>query len=335
MTDAFWARVRKKWDVTVRNTRAELDRIIPRPVIDRDGDYSTSVLLVGAGRSGTSWVPNAINFRQDYRYMYEPFNYQRVPEVRHWIARQYIRPDDTDPRFVEPALRIFSGQVRNRWIDAYNRRVVAHKRLIKDVLITQSTAWVRRQFPKMPIVFLMRHPCAVSLSRLRLGWASNPAELYFDQPQLVEDLIEPFRKHVFSARDDFERHLYCWCIQNYVPLRQLKPGEVHFAYYELLTTDGEAELARLGAYLGIEFDERVMAAVKKPSIQARRFPGDAGRAAVLSGDNVVDSWRKHVRPDQLKRAEEILALFGLDRVYTHESLPTAGGVEQMLAQNAR
>jgi hypothetical protein len=71
----------------------------------------------------------------------------------------------------------------------------------------------------MPIILLLRHPCAVVASRLALGWKDNLFET-MEQEDLVEDFLLPMETRIRAASDGFERHLFLWCIDNYVPLRQ-------------------------------------------------------------------------------------------------------------------
>ena len=296
--------------------------------VDSDGDYRHSVLLVGSGRSGTSWVPEVINFDHSYRYLYEPFHSKHVPIARGWLPRQYVRPDDDDRERLDLASRIFSGRLRNAYADAYNKCVVARKRLIKDTRLQLALGWIRRRFPEMPMIYLMRHPCAVINSRMQLGRDCDLSRQFFSQPALMSDHLEPFRAEMERATDDFERHAYIWCVENYVPMRQLARGDAHLIFYEHVCTDPRAELARLCAYLGVEFDERALDSVAKPSVQARKYHG-GGTSAIVTGANLVDAWRRFVTPDRVRKTIDILRRFGLDTIYGEDASPRAGAAEAM------
>jgi len=308
-------------------------RLVPRVYVDTDGDYRHSVLLVGSGRSGTSWVPDVINFDHRYRYLYEPFHSKHVPIARGWLARQYLRPDAEDPARLELARRIFTGRLRNAYADAYNKCVVTRKRLIKDTRLQLALGWIRRNFPQMPMIYLMRHPCAVVNSRMQLGRDCDLARHFFSQPALMADHLEPFRAAMEAAADDFEKHVYIWCVENYVPMRQLGKRDAHLIFYEHVCTDPRAEIERLGAFLGGGLDERALEAVEKPSVQARKYHG-GGTSAIVTGASLVDAWRKYVPADRVRRAVEIAASFGLDAIYGDDAMPKAGAAEAMFqAQN--
>lgn len=308
-------------------------RLLPRVYFDRDGDYRNTVLLVGSGRSGTSWVPDVINHDHSYRYLYEPFHSKHVYEARHWLPRQYVRVDDDDPRRVDLATRIFTGKLRNGYADAYNRCVVVQRRLVKDTRLQLALGWIRKRFAGMPMIYLMRHPCAVVNSRLQLGRDSDLERMFFSQPELMADHLEPLRAEMERAKDDFERHMFIWCVENYVPMRQLHAADVHLIFYENVCENPQAELDRLAAYLGAAFDERAMRNVTKPSVQARKHHG--GRtSAIVTGASLVEAWKAYVSPERVKRAVEILRLFGLDAVYGEGPRPHAGAARAMFSPSS-
>jgi hypothetical protein len=283
------------------------------------GDHRDAVFLAGSGRSGTTWLSEVINYKGGYRYVFEPFNPARVSAFGHFRSKQYLRPDDTSEAFLEPARLALSGALKDPWTDRFNARFMARRRLIKDIRANLLLLWMRANFPGMPIILLLRHPCAVVTSRLALGWKDNLGET-MAQEDLVEDFLLPMEAEIRAARDDFERHLFLWCIDNYVPLRQFARGEIHLAFYEDLLDNPEGGLRSLFGFLGEDLDDRVYARLGRPSLLSRR---DAPPPS-------VDGWRAHVDASQLERALEILALFGLDRVYGEGPMPDPSGAYSLM-----
>ena len=288
--------------------------------VDLNRDYRNSVFLAGSGRSRTTWASAIINYKNEYRCVFEPFHSSKVEICKEFGHRQYLRPEDRRERFLCPARIILSGGLRSRWPDYLQRRFVSGRRLIKEVRANLMLGWIRVNFAEMPIVFVLRHPCAVANSRthLRRRWTPSLDD-FLSQKELVEDFLEPFVGEMRSAKTDFERHVFSWCIENYVPLKQLGRGEIHLIFYENLCEDPEGEVKRLFAFLGKDFDESVLQKMKNPSLFSR--PG----SAVLSGEGLVGGWRKHVTDAQLERAVEILGLFGLEKVYSEEPMPDPNG----------
>jgi hypothetical protein len=278
------------------------------------GDHTSSVFLAGSGRSGTTWLSRIITHRRGFRYVFEPFNPREVGPFGHFKTKQYLRPDDQREQFIGPARLALTGLLRHPWTDRFNGRIVARRRLIKDIRANLLLGWMRANFPGMPIILLLRHPCAVVASRLDLGWKDNLSET-MEQRELVEDFLLPMEAEIRAAKDDFERHLFLWCIDNYVPLKQLGPQEVHLTFYENLLARPEAELQSLLTFLGEDFDDRVYRHLRRPSPLSRK------NAPCPSSEG----WRTRVGARQRQRATEILGLFGLDRIYGEGAMPDTSG----------
>ena len=288
--------------------------------INTSTHHRDSVLIAAMQRSGTTWLSDIINFDGSYRSMYEPFHNRNVSQVEHFRTWQYLRPTDSSARYLEPAAAIFEGRIRNPWISAYNRRMIAGPRIIKDVRSLMMIGWIRAHWPEMPVVLLMRHPCAVLNSLLKLRWHSNAAKEILAQPQLMEDHLEPFRADIEAVSRDVDDHMLAWCANYYVALRQLRGQDVFVAFYERILAAPHAEIPRLFSYLRRPIDDRVFTRMAAPSVQARTTrEGDS--SAVLRGGNLLTDWRRNITQAQIERALWWLKRFGLDDIYGSGSTP--------------
>jgi len=279
---------------------------------DTNNDIKNTVFLAGSGRGGTTWIAEIINHKNDYRFIFEPFYAQMMPLCKDFRNRQYIRPDDRNPVFLEPAEKILSGRFHNAWTDYYNRRVVSAKRLVKDIRASLFLKWIHRQFPDVPIVLLIRHPFAVVHSRTVLNWHDDLTDL-LDQKDLMSDYLVPYERYLRSSKDTFDRHLIRWCVENFVPLEQFGSSELHVAYYEEFCERPKEAIGRLFSYLGLSIDGRLFENLRRPSSQ-------------LYADRPHAGWRKTITPAQAERGLGILHAFGLDRLYTREGYPNLSAI---------
>ncbi len=276
------------------------------------GDYRKSVLISGSPRSGTTWLSELVNHDNGHRRVFEPFHPEKVKDFRAFRSRQYLRPDDRRGEYLEPVRRALSGELWSRWTDR-GGPVFARRRLVKEVRANLLLGWISANFPELPIVLLLRNPRAVVASRLALGWGDNLSET-MEQGDLVNDHLLPLEADIRAATDPFERHLFLWCIDNYVPLRQLAPGTAHLLFYENLVRQPEKELQSLFAHLGEPFDPKVLGRLDLPSATSRK---DAGARPEPDGRG--------------ERTAEILSLFGLDRVYGEAATPNPEAARAMMA----
>ena len=86
---------------------------------------------------------------------------------------------------------------------------------------------------------------------------------------------------------------------------------MHLTFYENLLVHPEAELQSLFAFLGDDFDDRLYRRMRRPSPLSRKNTPCPS----------TEGWRTRLSAHQLERTMEILRLFGLDRLYTEETMP--------------
>lgn len=285
--------------------------------IDFNHDYKKSIFLVGTGRSGTTWIMDLINYRNEYRGMFEPFNPKKVGIYKDYSYRQYLPPSYQNEKLYKMMKKILSGQIRNFWIDRYNKKVFCKKRIIKSIRANLMLKWIHNNFPEMPIVFIIRHPCAVAYSKMKLKWDTH-IDSFLQQPNLVKDYLQPYLKEIKNAQTDFEKHIFMWCIENFIPLQQFKKNEIHLVFYEKLCDKPEEEVAKLFAYLKKDYDKSIFDRIDEPSLLSR------SDSKVVLKQKKIGGWKEHITSAQEKQYLNILKLFKLDNIYNEKIMPLFG-----------
>jgi hypothetical protein len=289
-----------------------------RPILDLNGDYRRSVFLAGVGRSGTTWLSSMLNYDNEFRDIFEPFHSHFVRPARRFVYSLYLRPDNKDRTYLDVARRILRGRIRNWWIDQANRRIIIDRRLIKEIRANLWLRWLKNNFPELPIVFLVRHPCSVVASQMALEWPTR-LQQFLGQAELMDDHLLPFKERMLAARTAFERHMYVWCIQHYVPFQQFREGDIFLAYYENFVCYPEREFRRLFDYIRKPFRQEVLSSLELPSRTTRRVT-----VTRQDRNKSLEAWRHSIDREMLSRAMEILSEFGLDRLYGEETMPRMG-----------
>lgn len=302
--------------------------------IDKNSDYRACSFLAGSGRGGTTWLADLINYDNSYRFMFEPFYNARVKEFQAFADQQYLRPNNEDKIFLSPARNVFTGRIRNRWVDSHNRKLRIEKRLVKDIRANLLIGWIKTHFPNMPVVLVLRHPCAVAHSRCMNRWMPKLEEVFFSQPTLVEDYLSPFRAFLPNLQTDFERHVFSWCIETYVPLKQICNDDALVTTYEDCVSSPRSEIRRIFDFLGRPFTDDVLSVVSKPSTQARYNKRSNNASAIVLGESIIDSWVRSVKVESVERTLEIIQLFGLDCIYGAEPMPKPGGIHDFTRANS-
>lgn len=305
---------------------------------DSNQDYKNTVILAGVGRSGTTWIANTINYNLEYRQLFEPFNpLSGIINHPDFInPPTYIRPKSNNDEYLKIIGEVLSGTPKSIAIDYENfgnRKFTFRKRLVKAICANLYLKYIKVNFPEIPIVLILRHPCAVAVSRIRRNkilnrkWRLyNPISFCQEHPHLTEDYLIDIEEHIKKIESDFENYIFQWCINNYVPLKQFSENEIHVAFYENFLMKPEFEIRRLFTFLNKEYNKSlILEKVKIPSVQALAY------SEVSSGFISVNSWKKYVDAHQIKVAHEILNLFNLDEIYTHDSMPNMNSLREILA----
>ncbi len=292
--------------------------------IDLGGANST-VLLVSSGRSGSTWLADLLNYDHAYRLIFEPFHPHQVPDSKLLKWGQYVPLDAPESIVTQIIRRAMDGRLRCQWSDRFNRRVVCDQRLVKSIRAHMMLGWLRRQFPTMPFVYLIRHPAAVAISMMALkSWEWNETG-YLDQSELLEGPLAPFADFLRTEMPTFDRMIANWCAEQYVALGALDCEHCHLVFYEDVCLQPRETLGAAFDFLGRPMTDEVFCVFGKPSAVTRP------ESAVHQGGPLTGKWREKITAEQRASMESILTRFGLHNLYDAEGLPKHGEAEKLLA----
>ena len=275
---------------------------------------NNTIIIAGVGRSGTTLLAETINYDNKFRLMFEPFNKYKVKALSEMNYRLYIPHLNNNIKLKEKYYKILSGDIRNKWVDQYNKKYFCINRIIKEIRINQNLKWIKINFPEIPIVYIVRHPCAVTLSKLRLNWDDHLFE-YIGQIELVNDHLKPYIDIINSAKTTYEKHLIMWCIENSIVLNSFKKEEIFIIFYEYLITDPVKSIKKLYKHLNLNFNNKIIDTLSKSSLQTNP------QSAISRAKNIINDWTHYVNDEQKQYTRNILNEFNLDHLYTLDPLP--------------
>ena len=222
-------------------------------------DIKNTVLVVGSGRSGTSWVTNLINADNAFRYIFEPFHPQECPYMREFPEILYLSPKTVDRNFEELVSRILKGNFHLAWTDRFNKRYISSKRIIKCIRLMLSFNWIHLHFPEIPIIYILRHPLAVINSRMNMiekypFWSVSKNQINELRENLIEDYPNYFSFGEINLDSEFQRQLVYWCIMNRIALDQLADIPHKLIFYENCKRNPIEAFWQVREYLSPMFD---------------------------------------------------------------------------------
>ena len=291
----------------------------------RSGNYRDIFWVMGDGRSGTTWAADLINFRGNYRKMFEPFHPQLVEQVSDMALHQYIRPGDTGHQLYSITQNILSGRFTHPRVDSRNRALRYQGIVIKDIFTNLMAKWAVGWFPDVVPVMVVRNPFAVALSKARKSdwlWLHEPAQ-FLTQKELMADHLKPYTgliEEIDRTGDALQKQILIWCIVHFVPFRQFSPGEIHLLFYENIYKDPQTEINNvLDQSLG---PDRRPGGPIPPELIVRPTRSAGRDSHIERGISPIDSWKEELDLAQVDRGLKILNAFGLDTLYGEDALPT-------------
>ena len=309
-------------------------------------------VIAGSGRSGTTWVLDAVAHANRLRPVFEPLHPYAVPAAASYAYR-YL-PEDTEVPTLKAFLsQVFGGDFRSVWTDyrvrpdrlrlkrdvffsiagikQYRRRwsklirnyreyrtVVARREvLVKFIRANLMLGWLRRTFDAR-IVFLLRHPAAVVESQLRLGgddW--EPYEhlaRYRGDAEFQRSSVGRYDTLLEADLSPAEALTTIWCIENQHPLEQAERTGYEVVFYEHLIEEPEREWCRVVRALGLSGlpDAGLLT---KPSQQASR----EWRTQRLTND--YRRWMDRISPPVSAEIDSVLRRLGVSVYAVGDPLP--------------
>jgi hypothetical protein len=147
----------------------------------------------------------------------------------------------------------------------------------------------------------------VAFSRLSLGWDDYLGE-FLAQEDLLHDFLLPYTSEIDvinNGKSPFLKAILQWCIENYVPLRQISCQNLCLIKYEDVMHNPDKEIKKVFDYLGVEYKSSVLNNFKLPSGTSRKF----------MQHNPIECELSSISANELSAADRILRKFNFSSIY--------------------
>ena len=281
------------------------------------GRFKNPVWVIGAGRSGNTWLCNLMCARQKYRFLFEPFHPAHNPEAGFLASHRYLRPGESDPKLEELANKIFTGKEYFPVSDPANKHKLFDGLLVKDISANLFSYALSQSRPEIDLILILRNPFAVALSRQNKPewkWFNEPQQ-FLSQKNLARDFLDPYKELILniSESDDFIlKQILIWAVIYHIPLRQFSDDQLQIVFYEDLLQHTDHQLKRLEKSL------RSHSAVSNtPLLNDIKY--QPSETTSLTRDDLrkksPSDWQSHISKKQISGGAMILEKFGLDFLY--------------------
>lgn len=317
-------------------------------------------IIAGYGRSGTTWLLDALAEANDLRTVFEPLHPLHVRGAREFAHRFSLASDKEEslrrflsvfffePNFslwadyridrmwLTPRLRMFGSIERLRRTLALLRRArqnfVQFKsrrnskiRIVKFIRANMMLSWMKTHFDAR-ILFLIRHPAAVVLSQMRAPHAWKPdirIQGYCGDVRLIEHLGKRYHRLLEKQLNPAQSLTLSWCIENTIALRQANESGIPVVCYEKLLEEGDTEWARIASILDLE-NVPDSGIISKPSQQAW---GEKAKDAMLVRE--YDLWMRNIADSVADDIQGILDETGFSLYRMSQALPVESAATKL------
>ena len=299
-------------------------------------------LIAGSGRSGTTWVQDALATANGLRPVFEPLH-PAVSAVGERYAHRALAPDESHPelrRFLEavclgrnqdlwttyrrqrrwlfPPREKFStlsdaARVYRNWkrflgdVPSLMRMSQGRVPLVKCIRANLMLGWLSRQF-ECSTVLLVRHPGAVIESKLQGYWNVQAVLAGFRGDAGFHELTGG-RYHSLLNRDlsHVAAMAALWVIENQYAIEHAARDKVTVVHYECLTSRPTLEWQHICRALSLA-NVPPPKVIAKPSQQSSPAFSTSEAAAAAA-----PRWMRSLSPEQLGQIQEVLdeVAFGL------------------------
>ena len=276
-------------------------------------DTSTTILLAGSGRSGTTWLQEMLCAIPGTQPIFEPLHPEYNSKVRHLTGweprphyfREWYLPDNSEqPEWTSLLVDILRGIHRNYWTDHERYCFFPDRFLVKEIRANLMLGYIYQHF-KPKIIYITRHPCSVVHSRLAVNWLADTKDI-LKQEHLVEDHLRPWVAAIEKERDILGAHAAWWAIENMIAKASLENVPHFNIRYEDLVLQPEESVHHLFDWLGSESPPKLKQLFARPSRMSNSQIDYKSKVERLS------VWKKRLSLEQQTRILQWSNRLGVD-----------------------
>lgn len=270
------------------------------------------IVISGSPRGGTTWVAESVaRAFNSRRVIWEPLNPQNV-SIKNlgFDQRPFVDKDSVSGGQYRFLKRLAFGKLINVYMfrlgTAVRKRelgkLLSNERLvIKFVRGNGVVGFLFRKFSIAKPLVIIRHPCAVVASQLKVGFP--------DHPQVSQKVLERYPSIKDVLQDDApltERQAMTWAAD--VLAARMNRDDLHIVYYEDIVMDPKAALYDVFASWGVnpDADSNFESIFGLPSSTSKEWTDLTSTQAKLS------RWQSQLNATTISRILAVASDMGVD-----------------------
>lgn len=271
--------------------------------------YPKCLVIVGSGRSGTSWLSETMSKTFRYRLLFEPDQDHQI-KAGEVLTDKYLLPGGQYPEVDSYLKKVFRNRIDSDWIAQNSFRkykmhlwpFLSKKYIIKFVRVNLGSLYIQEQF-NLPVVHIIRNPYSVIFSqdRVKFPWLYDFSK-FQAQEHLLDMVNESYGIDLTATYDDIEKLAIRWALENIYTIQHQKGYAQKVDLYKQEDLADNIDLFReICMKYNLEEPKNLESIYKKPS--SKTHPNSNIRADKKS------DYRSLIKADDKKKINAILERF--------------------------
>lgn len=279
-------------------------------------DNKPNVLIFSIPRSGSTWLQELVWSQSGFKYVNEPLN----------LKSKWLQKKSGINGFKE----LYSQDVKTKLLNYFKAFSDGKNHFMNPNPLRKNTRFITKRIvfkvihggeayindiareTDSKIVFLIRNPIAVSLSRKQLPRTEELTSNFVLSSFTKEE--QKYAKDIMKNGDEMEKRIMAWCIQNKFALMH-RTNNWFITSYEELTCYPDKVIPALAAHCELSEIERMMQGVHIPSAVSTQSESDSVKLMSDKGDKrkiLISKWRDKVSELEMQRYFEICEMMNFD-----------------------
>jgi len=287
-----------------------------------------NIFLFSTPRSGSTWLMELILTQVGFKPCNEPLDI-RNPMVRRYLGiNNWI--DLYNNNYLEKIKiyfeKIIKGKLKHLGSNPFDKnfRFITNRIIFKIIHGCEDKInWFKENF-NCEIIFLIRHPIAVSLSR-----RSYPRLTSFIKSDYSKNFSENqinISKRIIRNGSKLERGVLSWCLQNAIPLKNIKDNMLLFTY-EQLVSEPKKVFKNFKKILSFIEISKILNRISEPSWSVKKHSNKQTQIFFNRNNNInnkdylLKKWKKQITREEEKSLFKIIESFNLDIYEVGNEMP--------------
>ncbi len=292
--------------------------------LHRHEKSAPDVFLFALPRSGSTLLTEMMATGRGVKVASETFS---LVNGSPSLLCRHLSPDSLAERYVDLSDEQLSGVVeylydisKGRYWNAYNYadlrkgsyRYSSNRTFHKLQKLNYHYREIMDHFASDRAIYLVRHPAAVALSRIRNGWrhyisdfaqaAQIANSLSIDQTGMI--------RQISDGDSELLRFVLSWCLENYIIYHYPLHPSTMVIRYEDMVSDTEQSLRSICQHVDMKYQPSMMAPLARPSRGIVHSDSTAVEAITQRDqDQILYGWRSELSARQLDQIGEVLRVF--------------------------